>query len=78
MATIEEVTGQQRALWSAAAAGWERSGDWFEQHSGGLAEWLCHAAGICAGMQVLDVACGSGHPATTAAAPLCASAARPA
>jgi len=67
MTTIDDVTQQQRALWSAAAAGWERSGDWFEKNSGGLAEWLCDAAGIRAGMQVLDVACGSGHPATTAA-----------
>jgi len=27
MTTIDDVTQQQRALWSAAAAGWERSGD---------------------------------------------------
>ena len=67
MATIDEVTAQQRAQWSAAAAGWERSGDWFEKHSGGLAEWLCDAAGIRPDMRALDVACGSGNPATTAA-----------
>jgi len=67
MTTIDSVTQQQRALWSAAAPGWERSADWFEKNSGGLAEWLCDAAGIRAGMRVLDVACGSGNPAATAA-----------
>jgi len=67
MTTIDSVTQQQRALWSAAAPGWERSADWFEKNSGGLAQWLCDAAGIRAGMRVLDVACGSGNPAATAA-----------
>jgi len=67
MTAIDDVTEQQRAVWSAAAAGWERSADWFENNSGGLSEWLCDAAGMRAGMHVLDVACGSGNPATTAA-----------
>src|SRR5947208_7638349 len=67
MATVDELTQQQRNQWSAAAAGWERSGDWFEKNSGGLGEWLCDAAGIGPGMLALDVACGSGNPATTAA-----------
>jgi SAM-dependent methyltransferase len=67
MPSVQEITQQQRALWSSAAAGWERSGDWFENNSGGLTEWLCDAAAMRAGMHVLDVACGSGNPSTTAA-----------
>jgi ubiquinone/menaquinone biosynthesis C-methylase UbiE len=68
MPTAEELTNQQKAQWSAAAPGWERSSDWFEQNSGDLAGWLCDAAGLRPGQQALDVACGSGQPAMTAAA----------
>jgi enediyne biosynthesis protein CalE5 len=67
MPSSEEITQQQRAHWSAAAAGWERSAEWFDRNSGAIAEWLCDAAAIRPGMHVLDVACGSGNPATTAA-----------
>jgi SAM-dependent methyltransferase len=67
MATAEELTQQQRAQWSAAAAGWERQDGWFERQSGDLSGWLCDAAGIGPGMQTLDVACGAGEPAATAA-----------
>ena len=67
MPTANELTAQQKAQWSAAAAGWERWGDWFDRHSGNLAGWLCDAAGIKAGQTVLDLACGSGNPAATAA-----------
>jgi enediyne biosynthesis protein CalE5 len=65
--SLQELTDLQKAQWSAAASGWERSGDWFEKNSGGLSEWLCEAAGIRPGMQVLDVACGSGNPAAMVA-----------
>ena len=68
MPTADELTSQQRAQWSAAALGWERWGDWFDKNSGSLAEWLCDAAGIKAGQQVLDLACGAGQPSATAAA----------
>jgi enediyne biosynthesis protein CalE5 len=67
MATAEELTKQQRAQWSAAAAGWERRDGWFEQQSQDLSGWLCDAAGIGPGMRTLDVACGAGEPAATAA-----------
>jgi ubiquinone/menaquinone biosynthesis C-methylase UbiE len=67
MPTAEEQTKQQKTQWSAAAAGWERQDGWFEQHSRDLSGWLCDAAGIGPGMHTLDVACGAGQPAATAA-----------
>lgn len=67
MATPEELTQQQRAQWGAAAEGWERQDGWFERQSGDLSGWLCDAAGVGPGMQTLDVACGAGEPAATAA-----------
>jgi enediyne biosynthesis protein CalE5 len=67
MPTADELTQQQKAQWSAAAAGWERQDGWFEQHSKDLSGWLCDAAGIGPGMHTLDVACGAGQPAATAA-----------
>lgn len=67
MPTADELTRQQKAQWSAAAAGWERWGEWFDRNSGGLAGWLCDAAGLKPGHRVLDLACGSGQPASTAA-----------
>ena len=67
MPTAEELTSQQKAQWSAAAAGWERWGDWFDRNSGDLAGWLCDAAGLKPGHTALDLACGSGQPSATAA-----------
>jgi len=67
MPTPDEITNQQKAQWSAAAAGWERWGGWFDRNSGGLAEWLCDAAAIKPGQTVLDLACGAGQPSSTAA-----------
>src|SRR5260221_11953073 len=67
MPTADEITQQQRAQWSAAALGWERRGDWFDQNSGNLAGWLCDAAAMKPGHTVLDLACGSGQPSPTAA-----------
>jgi SAM-dependent methyltransferase len=67
MPTADELTKQQKMQWSAAAAGWERHDGWFEQHSRDLSGWLCDAALIGPGMQTLDVACGAGQPAVTAA-----------
>jgi SAM-dependent methyltransferase len=67
MPTPAELTGQQKAQWSAAATGWERWGDWFDRNSGNLAGWLCDAAAIKPGQTVLDLACGAGQPSATAA-----------
>jgi len=68
MTSANELTSQQKAQWSAAASGWERWGDWFERNSGGLSEWMCDAAGVGPGRQLLDLACGPGPLATLAAA----------
>jgi SAM-dependent methyltransferase len=68
MPTNDELLLQQKAQWSAAASGWERSDDWLQATMGNLSDWLCHAARIAPGQHVLDVACGTGHPAATAAA----------
>ena len=68
MPTSDELTNQQKTQWSAAALGWERWGDWFDRNSGDLAGWLCDTAGITPGQTVLDLACGSGQPSSTAAA----------
>src|SRR5476649_2334160 len=68
MTSVNELTSQQKAQWSAAASGWERWGDWFEKNSGGLSEWMCDAAGVGPGRQLLDLACGPGPLATLAAA----------
>src|SRR5258708_10563902 len=67
MPSAEELTEQQKAQWSAAAAGWERQDGWFEQHSRDLSGWLCNAARVGRGMHTLDVACGAGQAAATAA-----------
>ena len=67
MPTAAELTGQQKAQWSAAALGWERWSDWFDRNSGDLAGWLCNAAAMQPGQTVLDLACGSGQPSATAA-----------
>jgi SAM-dependent methyltransferase len=67
MPTVDELTSQQKAQWSAAAAGWERWGDWFDRNSGNLAGWLCDASAMKPGDSVLDLACGAGQPSTTAA-----------
>jgi ubiquinone/menaquinone biosynthesis C-methylase UbiE len=67
MTNANELTAQQKAQWSAAAAGWDKCGGWFERNSGGLSEWMCDAAGIKSGSRVLDLACGPGPLATLAA-----------
>ena len=67
MSTPEELTEQQRIQWSSVACGWERWGDWFDRNSDNLSGWMCDQAGIKPGSRVLDLACGPGPTATTAA-----------
>jgi ubiquinone/menaquinone biosynthesis C-methylase UbiE len=68
MPTSDELLQQQKNQWSAAASGWVRSDDWLQTAMHDITEWLCRAARIAPGHHVLDVACGSGQPAATAAA----------
>jgi len=62
MPTASELTQQQKAMWSDAARAWEKWDAWFERNTSQLSQWLCAASGAAPGKQMLDVACGSGHP----------------
>lgn len=62
------IADQQRELWNAAARGWIRADEHIERSLGPVARWICDAAQLAPGMRVLDVACGPGEPAMTAAA----------
>jgi len=66
-ATNEELKEQQRRQWSANAAGWDSMHDRLERETGPVSDWLFREAGLAPGMKVLDLACGSGHPAINAA-----------
>jgi SAM-dependent methyltransferase len=57
----------EQASWDWAAAGWRRWWRNFEQGAQCVNERLVELAGVVAGMRVLDVACGIGEPAMTAA-----------
>ncbi|MEO7793820.1 MAG: methyltransferase domain-containing protein [Thermoanaerobaculia bacterium] len=63
-----ELTEQQREQWSAVAPGWQKWTDWFEEQSAALTRRLCDDAGVAPGKRILDLACGGGEPAATAAA----------
>jgi len=58
-----ELTEQQKATWTAAASAWEKWDSWIEDNMRDISEWLCRAAGVAPGRHMLDVACGTGHPA---------------
>lgn len=62
-----DVKIQQRKHWDAVAAGWDAQGDWIEQNFAPLTEWLRTAGCWRSGSRVLDVGCGSGYPAISAA-----------
>jgi SAM-dependent methyltransferase len=53
--------------WDRAAAPWDRWFDWYSRTLRPLSIWSCDAAGVSAGVRVLDIACGTGEPALTAA-----------
>ncbi|MBA4179829.1 MAG: hypothetical protein C0506_04500 [Anaerolinea sp.] len=67
VATDEELKGQQKKIWGGAAADWEKWDDWFEEQQVPVTDWLCTNAGLKPGMQVLDLAAGTGQPGFTAA-----------
>jgi SAM-dependent methyltransferase len=60
-ATLDDFMQRQRAMWAA--------GDYptLSEHIAGVGELLVERAGVLAGMQVLDVACGTGNAALPAA-----------
>ena len=63
MPTDEELKEQQRRQWSSNASNWNSQHERLEREMAPVSQWLCREAGIGPGMRVLDLACGSGHPA---------------
>lgn len=57
----------QRQEWDEAATGWDKWGDFIERSSAPVTERMLELAGLEAGQHVLDVACGAGDPALSAA-----------
>jgi len=53
--------------WNAVAGGWSTQYEWIERNFKPLTDWLIDAGGCVPGADVLDVACGAGYPALTAA-----------
>jgi ubiquinone/menaquinone biosynthesis C-methylase UbiE len=68
VATSEELKQQQRSQWSGNAASWDSMHDRLGREMAEVTTWLCREARIEPGMRVLDLACGSGHPALDIAA----------
>jgi SAM-dependent methyltransferase len=62
-----EFREKQRNQWDGAAVGWNTHSDFMDKYVGVVSERLVEMAGIKEGDRVLDVACGYGEPALTAA-----------
>ena len=67
MATTEELKSQQFKQWTDNAPGWDGMHERLERELSSVTERLCREARLAPGMRVLDLACGSGHPALNAA-----------
>ena len=67
MPTNQELKEQQRRQWSGNAAGWDSMHERLEREMAAVTAWLCREAMLAPGMRVLDLACGSGHPALNVA-----------
>ncbi|MGW5666915.1 class I SAM-dependent methyltransferase [Micromonospora sp. NPDC003776] len=58
---------QQSRSWDAISAGWDTWRDSFEAAAAPVTRCLLDLAGLCAGQRVLDLGCGVGEPAMSAA-----------
>jgi SAM-dependent methyltransferase len=67
MPTKEELKEQQRRQWGNNAASWDAQHERLEREMAPVSDWLCSEAALKPGMRVLDLACGSGHPAINVA-----------
>jgi SAM-dependent methyltransferase len=67
MSSADRIKEQQRKHWNVVADGWAAWLEWIERNFGPVTEWLRGAACWEPGAHILDVACGAGYPALTAA-----------
>jgi ubiquinone/menaquinone biosynthesis C-methylase UbiE len=63
MTSSQELKEQQRRQWSGNAPNWDSQHERLGREMAEVTEWLCREAQLTPGMRVLDLACGSGHPA---------------
>lgn len=68
MPTSEEIKANQATIWSHASPAWAEWDATWERFPGPVNEWLCAAADLKPGMNVLDLASGAGQPAVAVAA----------
>lgn len=58
-----EMKAREQQSWSAAAPSWKRNDEVLTAFAAPVTTAMIERAGIKSGMRVLDVACGTGHPA---------------
>jgi SAM-dependent methyltransferase len=66
--SLAEVRNAQERHWTNVAAAWDRWFDWTDRNFAPLTGWLRDETRWRPGANVLDIGCGSGYPALTAAA----------
>ncbi|HEY7270619.1 MAG TPA: class I SAM-dependent methyltransferase [Dehalococcoidia bacterium] len=67
MTNANEYKDAQRQMWDRLSPAWDRDDNWFQRQTHTVGEWLCRVADLRSGQRILDLACGSGQPALTAA-----------
>jgi ubiquinone/menaquinone biosynthesis C-methylase UbiE len=61
--TAAEMKAREQQSWSNAAPSWRKNDEMLTAFAAPVTDAMIQRAGIRAGMRVLDVACGTGHPA---------------